>query len=418
MNMQDGVKEKKLGVWTLSGLIIGPILGSGILMLPSTIYQLVGDWAIAAWLIIIGVSLLTAFIFGVISIRYPGDAGIANAVNQAFGGQIKVLSSLYLILGVSVGAAAVLMTASEYLSQLGWGDPFYIGYGLAAGCMLLLFCRITFVGKISLLMSTVSAVVLFAGSVVSLTKSPQDFVITDSFQPHSFGYAVLILFWAVFGWDIIGNYTGEVKDIRKTTSRGIILSFIVIAAVYLVVAAAIQWSDPAGDGGGHSLGGIMYPLFGDRGQQVIAGLGVFLCASTYLLYVGGISRLTASLSGDKILPAFLGHRTKYNIPSVAIGIIGLVNTAVILFMQLGAYDISALVLIANSFLGMNALIGILAGIKLLKSRVVAVLGTILSLFLVIVIGMYSSRSLLLIISVLCVFFVYREWRNRIIHSQH
>ncbi|MFF2908326.1 APC family permease [Paenibacillus sp. NPDC057934] len=418
MNRQHSEKEKKLGVWTLSGLIIGPILGSGILMLPPTIYELVGEWAIVAWLIIIGVSLLTAYIFGAISIRYPGDAGIANAVNSAFGGQIKVLSSLYLITGVSVGAAAVLLTASEYLSQLGWGDPFYIGYGLTAVCVLLLFCRITFVGKISLLMSTVSAVVLFTGSVVSLSNHPKVFAITDNFQPQSFGYAVLILFWAVFGWDIIGNYTDEVKDIRKTTRRGMSLSFIVIAGVYLVVAAAMQWSDPAGDGGGHSLGGIMYPLFGEQGQQIIAGLGVFLCASTYLLYVGGISRLTASLSGDRILPAFLGQRTKHNTPFAAIGIIGLVNAGVILFMQLGAYDISVLVLIANSFLGMNALIGILAGIKLLKSRVVAILGAILSLFLVVVIGMYSSRSLLLINIVLCVFFSYREWRSRGLHSQH
>jgi amino acid efflux transporter len=248
MNRQHSVKEKKLGVWTVSGLIIGPILGSGILMLPSTIYELVGEWAIVAWLIIIGVSLLTAYIFGAISIRYPGDAGIANAVNSAFGGQIKVLSSLYLILGVSVGAAAVLLTASEYLSQLGWGDPFYIGYGLTAVCVLLLFCRITFVGKISLLLSTVSAVVLFTGSAVSLSNHHKAFAITDTFQPQSFGYAVLILFWAVFGWDIIGNYTDEVKDIRKTTTRGMSLSFIVIAAVYLVVAAAMQWSDPAGDG--------------------------------------------------------------------------------------------------------------------------------------------------------------------------
>ncbi|MFC3746066.1 APC family permease [Paenibacillus sp. GCM10012306] len=418
MKRQHSVKEKKLGVWTLSGLIIGPILGSGILMLPATIFELVGEWAIIAWLIIIGVSLLTAYIFGAISIRYPGDAGIANAVNSAFGGQIKVLSSLYLILGVSVGAAAVLLTASEYLSQLGWGDPFYIGYGLTAGCVLLLFCRITFVGKISLLLSTVSAVVLFTGSAVSLTNHSKNFIITDTFQPQSFGYAVLILFWAVFGWDIIGNYTSEVKDIRKTTSRGIILSFIVIAAVYLVVAAAMQWSNLAGAGEGHSLGGIMYPLFGDRGQQIIAGLGVFLCASTYLLYVGGISRLTASLSGDRILPAFLGQRTKHNTPYAAIGVIGLVNAAVILFMQLGTYDISVLVLIANSFLGMNALIGILAGIKLLKSRVVAILGIILSLFLIAVIGMYSSRSLQLIISVLCVFFIYKEWRSRVMRSQH
>ncbi|MBP1988412.1 APC family permease [Paenibacillus eucommiae] len=412
INRKTLAKENKLGVLTLSGLIIGPILGSGILMLPNTVYQIAGDWAIAAWIIIIGVSLVAAYIFGAISIQYPGDGGITNAICMAFGEHIKVLASLFLILGVSVGAVAVLMTASEYMAQVGIGSSIFICYSFTVACILLLFCKITFIGKLSFLMSTVSAITLFVAAVVSLSIHPKPFAITTPFQVNHIGYAVLLLFWAVFGWDIIGNYTKEVKDVKKTTTRAIILSFIVIAVVYMVVAAAVQWTDIKSYWNkDFSLAAIMHPLFGEWSHLIIAFLGIFLCASTYLLYVGGISRLTASLSEDQILPAFMSKRTRQNIPFVAISTIGIVNLIVIFLIQLGWFDLESLVLIANSFLAMNALIGILAGIKVLNNRLVNVSGVILSVFVLVVIMMYSSTNVLLMIGALSIYFSYKQLKT-------
>ncbi len=76
------MKQHKMGAITLSGLLIGPILGSGILILPTIVFNIAKDWAILAWVSIIAVSFIVAFIFGFISIQFPGDGGITNAIER------------------------------------------------------------------------------------------------------------------------------------------------------------------------------------------------------------------------------------------------------------------------------------------------------------------------------------------------
>lgn len=79
------MKRDQMGPLLLSGLIIGPVLGSGIILLPPIIYRLTGDYAIAAWLLMMGFSYLFAHLFGKLSIVYPGESGLAVAVERAFG---------------------------------------------------------------------------------------------------------------------------------------------------------------------------------------------------------------------------------------------------------------------------------------------------------------------------------------------
>ena len=47
--------RNKIGPLTLTGLTVGPILGSGILILPPIVYGLIKEWAIIAWLVILAI---------------------------------------------------------------------------------------------------------------------------------------------------------------------------------------------------------------------------------------------------------------------------------------------------------------------------------------------------------------------------
>ncbi|HHD57345.1 MAG TPA: amino acid permease, partial [Desulfobulbaceae bacterium] len=116
--MIESTQNKKLGPFLLSGLMIGPILGSGIIILPPLVYQVAGNQALAAWMLIVGLSFFFAVIFGRLSILFPGDAGVARAIEEAFGSRVKKLTSLYLIGAVLFGPVAVLLTAAKYLRPL------------------------------------------------------------------------------------------------------------------------------------------------------------------------------------------------------------------------------------------------------------------------------------------------------------
>ncbi|KYC67932.1 hypothetical protein B4092_3471 [Bacillus licheniformis] len=118
------MREKKLGPLLLSGLMTGPILGSGIILLPPMIHQTAGDYAIFAWLLMLGIGFLFAWVFARLSVEYPNDAGIAYAAEKAFGSRVKKLAVFYFIMAASFGPAAVLMTAGEYIHSLAAGTAF------------------------------------------------------------------------------------------------------------------------------------------------------------------------------------------------------------------------------------------------------------------------------------------------------
>ena len=68
------MSARKLGPVLLTGFIIGPILGSGIIILPPLAYELLGNWALPAWVVITVVGALFASVFGSMSILFQATA--------------------------------------------------------------------------------------------------------------------------------------------------------------------------------------------------------------------------------------------------------------------------------------------------------------------------------------------------------
>lgn len=416
-------ENNKIGPWALSGLIIGPILGSGILILPPLIVERIGRWAIFAWMIIIGISFLFAFILGHVSIRFPGEGGVTNAVAAAFGIHIKQLTSIFLIIGVIFGAVAVLMTAANYVGALTTLPAWIIGYILLYVCTALLLTKISFIGQIALIMSLVSAAVLFSGGVTVLNVFPVNPGAGTRFDPAQFGYAVLLLFWTIFGWEVIGNYSAEVKEPRKTIPKAILISAAVIATVELTIAAAVQRIGISKSSGGVvSITPVITSVFHGADQAVIALMTLFLCASTYLLFAGSVARLIASMASQGItraaLPAFLGKRSRNNTPLPAVVLIFGLHNMVFFLFKLGVFNIEKLIALSNGFFIANALICLGAGIRLIENRLIKASGLLLGLFFLGMLLHYATSDSLIVIGGLSAYYVGKQWlQNRVKANQ-
>jgi APA family basic amino acid/polyamine antiporter len=107
--------DKKLNTFTLSGLIIGPILGSGLILLPPLLYNMVGNFSLIVWAIILSLGFVFALIFGKLAILYPGDGGVSLATKEAMGKKYQLLTSFYLICAVFFGPVAVLIIAAQFI---------------------------------------------------------------------------------------------------------------------------------------------------------------------------------------------------------------------------------------------------------------------------------------------------------------
>lgn len=192
----------------------------------------------------------------------------------------------------------------------------------------------------------------------------------DLFQtPYSFknfGYSILLLFWTLVGWEIIGNYSMDVKNRSKTIPKAIALSVIIITIVCLVVAGATQWIDiNQGQQRDLKLTMILTPLFGNIAPLLIAFITTILCMSTYLLVTGGVARIINSESKHVKLISLLSYRAETNVPVGALSLLSIFHFIVFIFLYVDLINMEQIVALANAFFISNALCGIVGALKLL-----------------------------------------------------
>ncbi|KGP91784.1 amino acid permease [Pontibacillus chungwhensis BH030062] len=383
------MNEKKLGPLLLSGLMIGPVLGSGIILLPTLVYDTSGDYAIFAWFSIMMVTFLFSMLFAKISIKYPGDGGVTISIYKAFGEKYRKLASIYFMLAASIGPIAVLMTAAKYVER--WGgftlNEVFIGVILMAIGVLILLNDVSFIGRASFIFSTFAVVILFSGGAVALWTNPPEQVITTSFDLSSFGGSLLLLFWMLVGWEIVGNYSGEVRNPDKTIKRAVLYSASIVTVVSLTVAAAVQWS---GKGAVTDLSVILAPLFGKFALPLISLVTLSLCMTTYILVTGGVSRLVAS---QQNLPAFIKFRNRKGVPIGSLMLLGVIHMIVFTLVYFEMVTLDLLVKTADVFFIGNAFIAVASVFVNFKGRLIRVTAGVISVVLVVIL-LFSSKLVL------------------------
>jgi APA family basic amino acid/polyamine antiporter len=303
-------------------------------------------------------------------IRFPGDSGAAQAVEQALGKPFRNLGAMFLIIAVCLGPIAVLSTASDYLSLWTGKDSPFILLALLMLVYAGVSMSITSLGRLSLILSSSITVLLVSGALHSLLFARGRIDFSTPFQLPAFGYSLLLLFWCLVGWEIIGNYTGEVRQPKKTIHRAIIFSCLVIAVVSLTVAAAVQWVDPeklhvpvSG-----KLDLILSSLYGSWAKTLIALITAALCLSTVMMAIGGVSRLIAAQADKAIFPVPLAYRNKKGVPVAALGAMFSVHLTVLLLAELRLITLVQIIAIANTFFLGNAFLGLLAAFRLLEEK--------------------------------------------------
>lgn len=399
-------KSRKIGPLLLSGLMIGPILGSGIIILPPLVYSVAGDWALIAWGLMIVTGFFFALVFGKLSMLHPGDAGVATVIEHAFGRRVKYLSCFYLFGAVLFGPVAVMLTAAHYLLPNSAVSHALVAVPLLLLCNGILLRPLNNIGIIALILSSISALTLFCGGVITLLFQRKEVVMLQDYSGGHFGYALLLLFWTIVGWEVVGSYSGEVKDPQKNIMRAVVFSAIVIGLVSLVVSGAVQMAAPMlyADKPLH-VTAIITPLFGSGSENLMSILVLALCSVTYLLFVGSVARLVSSLAVAGVIPTVLSRKNLNGAPVYAVVLLTSVHLIVLLACHMGVMDVESLVALADGFFIANAFIGLVAAVKMLKDTVLRVVSAILCiLFFIIFIN--SSSIMICVVLLLAGMFLF------------
>jgi len=399
--------SKKLNTFTLSGLIIGPILGSGIILLPVLLFNNIAQNSIFIWLGILIFGFIFALIFGKLAILYKGEGGVSLATKEVLGKKWQLLTSFYLILAVFFGPVAVLLIAAQFL-QVYFSEIniAIIAFVIYIFTYILLIRQIDFIGKIMLFVTSIISIIFLLSSINILSSVEQYTFVFKSISYDDIGYSFLLVFWAIVGWEVIGNYSNDVED-SKTITYSVIISAIVVSMIYLLVSFAIIFGDFSAYGSGDfKLIYLLEPLFKSYSSLILNIMAVLLCVGTLILFVGGVARLILSLK----LNSYLSKKSVKNIPIGALNILSLIYIIMLTFVYFKLLDISDLVTFADGFFIANAIIGLVTAIKIFEKGFLKYSAYILlGLFLVILLS-----SNIYILSVIVILFLIVYFKREIV----
>lgn len=386
--------KKQLNTWTLSGLMIGPILGSGIIFLPALAFKALGQFAIWSWVIMMLLGGLFAYVFAKMSILATGNNGMSEIIGQVLGERFSQLASNYLTIAVCFGPVAVILTASGFIHDF---LPYpistiIISYILLLLCMLIISLGITAVGRLLLVVSTLTAILLVSSSI-GVIISVDQLQLPKGLPPiKDFGSTLLLIFWSIIGWEIIGNYIEDVKNPDKTIMRAMKVSLIAIVIIYLVTTFALQnyYIEPSEV---VQLQVLLIPLFGTRAPVIFSLLATCLCICTILMFVGAVSRQMISRAKEGQLPAFFSR----NFSSLIA--LTLVHTLVLAGVAMHIINLEWIVGIANTFFICNALLGLLTSWIYMQGFWIRCAIAILIIILILLLFFSSTVALGLLVAV-------------------
>ncbi len=335
---------------------------------------MVGSFSLVIWGTILILGFIFALIFGKLAILFPGEGGVSLATKEAMGKKYQLLTSFYLICAVFFGPVAVLIIAAKFIQNL-FPDVSIelLAFFIYIITYLFLRSKVNFIGKIMLIVSSTITILFLLSSIVVLANVETYTFSLPTLSFNEFGYALLVVFWSIVGWEVIGNYSKEVED-TKTLTKSIIFSAIIISIVYIFLTLAITLGEFPKDEE-FKLVWLIEPLFGTYASFILAVISVILCIGTLILFVGAVSRLVASLK----LTSYTSAHSSNNVPIGALNVLSSLYIITLFLVYLDYITLDELVAYSDAFFIANALIGLVTAIILFEKGFLRIASIALSL---------------------------------------
>ena len=328
-------KERALGFWTCTALIVGNTIGMGIFLMPVSLAPY-GLNAIPAWLITVVGCVLLAMVFSGLARAFPQDDGPYNYTQRAFGSGVSFYVLWCYWVSTWITNATIATGVVGYLSILlpGLNAHAWISPVTALG-LLWVFVLINSLGIRAAawvqMVTTVLKLVPQAGIIILglwlLFSHPAAYVAHIPSTPLSFhdiqGAASTALF-AMLGIECAMMPAGRVIDPARTIPRATIVGTVLTAVIYICISivpmllisqAELSTSNaPFADLFGHYVGaqyGRWLALF-----VVISGLGAL---NGWTLVVG---ELTQAFAAHGNFPSVLGKVNARGAPAYAFVLTG------------------------------------------------------------------------------------------------
>jgi amino acid efflux transporter len=368
-------------------LYLGAVLGAGVLILPGVAASMAGPASLLAWVFDGLLSVPLALTFAFLAARFPDAGGVATYTSRAFGSTWGTVVGWFYFFAAATGQIIVPLTGSYYVTTaLGWGR---LATFLVAGLILALAVAanlggLRLSGRLQLALSGGVALVLLTTAIVALPHAKVQ-LLTPLF-PHgtlAVGHVIVFLFFAFFGWEAVAQLSAEFRNPARDILWSTLWSVIIVTILYLGTACAVVVTGTYGTAAEDrvAVALVLATSLGGNAQMIAAGIAVIISLSTANAFVAATSRLGYALGRDGAFPAWLGRLNRRRIPQAAVLAVGGFALLGLLLTYLAGSDAEQLLAVPNSLGLATYLIGMAAGVRLLRGwgRALAVSALLMSL---------------------------------------
>jgi basic amino acid/polyamine antiporter, APA family len=319
-----GRLARSMGLFQVTMLGVGATIGTGIFVALSTAVPEAGPAVTVSFLLAGITAALTALCYAELCSAVPVAGSSYSYAYATLGELAAFLIGACLLLEYGVSASAVAVGWGQYLNELlgtiaGWRIPDALARPPGAGGVvnlpavaLVLMCAVLLLRgaresagiNAILVLAKIAILALFAG--IALAHFSADNLVP--FAPKGLtgiGAAASSIFFSYIGIDAVSTAGEEVKDPQRTLPLGVILSLVIVTAVYIVVAIAAvgaqSWTEFAGQEAGLAV--ILHELTGAAWPAVLLSLGAIVSIfSVTLVVLFGQTRILYAMSCDGLLP--------------------------------------------------------------------------------------------------------------------
>ncbi|MGC0771819.1 MAG: APC family permease [Candidatus Acidiferrum sp.] len=334
--------ERGLGLKEAVALNMIEIVGIGPFVVTSLVIKAMGGpQALIAWVAGAALATLDAFVWSELGAAMPRAGGSYVFLREAYGpGRWGRLMSFLFVWQTFVQAPLSIASASigfaryaGYLHPLTTLEAKAVSGGLVLLLVILLYRRITTIGKISVL--------LWAGVIGTLLwliwggASHFNAKMAFDFPPGAFslswvwfaglGSAMVSTVYSYWGYYNICNLGGEIRDPERNIPRGIFLSILGITALYLAMQTSILGVVPWREAQNSKfiVSTFVERLYGHHAAQAATWMVLWIALASVFSVLLGYSRVpySAALDGN-FFPIFGRlHPTKH-FPHISLLVLG------------------------------------------------------------------------------------------------
>lgn len=316
--------HRSMGLFQLTMLGVGATIGTGIFVALTTAVPAAGPAVILSFVLAGITAALTALCYAELASTIPVSGSSYSYAYATLGEFVAFIVGACLLLEYAVSASAIAVGWGQYLNEMlvdlvGWRLPDAIAKPPGAGgvvnlpavvlvgaCMVLLLRGVKESATANAVLVVLKLLVLLFFVVIAFSGFQARNL--TPFMPMGVagvGAAASSIFFSYIGIDAVSTAGEEVKDPRRTLPLGIVLSLLIVTAIYILVALAAVGAQPwtAFKGQEAGLAVILRNLTGQAWTSLVLCVGAIVSIfSITLVVMYGQTRILYAMSRDGLLP--------------------------------------------------------------------------------------------------------------------